>query len=255
VYRSEFHHHHNPCCNRVPRFSGRIALAACCVFIGIVTSQTLVVAGTLEVQFTGLNLDYDGTSIFDSGVHNTVRLGSPAQSDPLTSMSFYLDGNQVGSVLTSNIFSDIYLANILNIPAAGGVVTSGGNGDAFGIDLLSQNITPGWGLALNLDSMQLFYTGSRIAISVSGVASSLFAQSLPFGLEYDTSKPITIVVSSANLTNVTSAGGFLTGFNAAGTGNVAGTGDVTIHTPEPSTLALAAFGFIGLAAWCWRKRL
>jgi len=24
--------------------------------------------------------------------------------------------------------------------------------------------------------------------------------------------------------------------------------------PEPSTLALAAFGFIGLAAWCWRRK-
>ena len=247
--------HRNPGCYGASRLSSRLALLVISVLIGIVTSPTLAVAGTLEIQFTGLNLDYNGTSIFDSGAHNTIGLGSPAQSDPLTSMSFYLDGSQVGSVLTADIFADVYLANVLNIPAAGGVVTTGGNGNAFGIDLLTQNLTPGWGLALNIDTMQLFYTGSKIAISVSGVASSLFAQSLPYGLEYDATKPITIVVSSANLTNVTSAGGFLTGFNAAGTGNVAGTGDVSIPSPEPGTLTLAAFGFIGLAAWGWRRRM
>jgi hypothetical protein len=228
-----------------------LATVAFTAIVGIMTLQASAMAGTLEIQFSGLNLDYNGTSIFDSAAHNIIGVGDPAQSDPLNTMTFLLDGVQVGTTLTTGIFSDIYLANVLNIPVGGGVVTSGGNGDSFGVDLLTQNLTPGFGLALNVDTMQLFYTGSKIAISVSGVASSLFTQSLPFSLEYDPTQPITIVVSSANLTNVTSAGGFLTGFNAAGTGNLAGTGNVV---PEPSSIVLAAFGFTGLAAWGWRRR-
>jgi hypothetical protein len=59
------------------------------------------------------------------------------------------------------------------------------------------------------------------------------------------------VMSSANLTGVTSAGGFLTGFNAAGTGNVAGTGYLI---PEPASLALAGCGLLGLAVYGgWRR--
>ena len=236
-------------CRTNPRlFRGGILVVALCL-VQVIYGVSASLAGTLEIQFGGLNLDYDGTSIFDSAAHNTNGIGDPAQSDPLTTMSFFLDGTQVGTTLTSNIFSDIYLANIVHIPTAGGVITSGGNGNSFGIDLLTQNLTPGWGLALNVNSMQLFYTGSNIAISASGVASSLFAQSLPFGLSYDPTQPITIVVSSANLTNVTSAGGFLTGFNAAGTGNLAGVG-----VPEPSSLLLAAIGIASFAAWSGRRR-
>jgi len=36
-------------------------------------------------------------------------------------------------------------------------------------------------------------------------------------------------------------------FGSAGTNNLVG-------VPEPSTLALAAFGFVGLAAWGWRRK-
>ena len=215
-----------------------------------ILSASFANAGTLEIQFTGLNLQYDGTDIFDAGTHNTIGIGSPAESDPLTSMNFYLDGSLVG-VLNADIFADIYIKDVLNIPAAGGLVTSGGNGSTFGVDLLMKNQTPGWGLALSIDSMQFFYTGSKIAISVSGLASDLFAQDLPFDLAYDPFQPITIVMSSANLSNLTTAGGFVTGFNAAGTGNVAGTGFLV---PEPAGIALAATGIVALLALGRRRK-
>ncbi len=229
-----------------------LSFAACAL---ILLSFRPASAGTLEVQFTGLNLDYDGTSIFDAGTHNTLGIGDPAQSDALTSMNFYLDGTLVGTE-TTDVFADIYIKDVLNIPAAGGsIVNSAGNGGAFGVDLLTENQTPGWGLALNIDTMQFFYTGNQIAISVAGFATDLFAQNLPFNLEWDPSQPITIAMSSANLTGVTSAGGYLTGFHAAGTGNVAGTGSLGIIVPEPTSIALALFGMLALLVFRRRKRI
>ncbi len=216
----------------------------------VILSASLARAGTLEIQFSGLNLEYDGTNIFDAGVHNTAGSGDPADGAALTSMNFYLDNVLVG-VLTTDIYADLYIENVLSIPVSGGLVSSSGNSDSFGVDLLTGNSIPAWGLALNIDSMQFFYTGSQISITVAGLASTLFAQSLPFDLEFDLSQPITIVMSSANLTNVTSAGGFLTGFHASGTGNVAGTGYLI---PEPGSLLLAGCGLVGLVAFTVRRR-
>jgi hypothetical protein len=230
---------------RSPRFLRFAPLVLSVALLSAATAR----AGVLEIQFTGLDLQYDGTNIFDAGVHNTVGNGNPAEADTLTSMNFYLDGNLMG-VQSTNVFADIYISNVLNIPAGGGVVVSSGNGGAFGIDLLTQNLIPGWGLALDINTMQFFYTGSQIGISVSGFATNISAQSLPFALEFDVAQPVTIVMSSANLSAVTSAGGFLTGFNAAGTGNVAGTGYIV---PEPGTMAMLGVGLVGLAV-CGRRR-
>jgi hypothetical protein len=205
-------------------------------------------ASTLEIQFTGLDLDYDGNNLFDSGVHNTLGSGNPAQADSLTSMNFYVDGSLVG-VLNTDVYADLYIANVGAMPVGGGVLNSLGNGGTFGVDLLTSNGVPGWGLALNINTMQFFYTGSNIAISVSGLASSIFAQQLPFALAYDPSQPVTIVMSSANLSNLTSAGGFITNLKAAGTGNVAG-----VLVPEPSTFVLLGLGCIAAVGHAAKRR-
>ncbi len=220
------------------------ALLAVALFL----SSSLAQAGVLEIQFAGLNLDYDGTNIYDSKNHNTSGSGNPADADPLTSMTFLLDGNLVGSVVTTNIFADIYIAGVTNVPASGGLVNTSGNGGAFGVDLLTSNSNPGWGLALDIDSMQFFYTGANIAITIGGTATNIAQQQLPFGLSFDAGQPVTIVLSSASLTNVTTAGGFVTGLKAAGTGNVSGIG-----VPEPASIVLGVLGIVGLGFFRWRR--
>jgi hypothetical protein len=86
-------------------------------------------------------------------------------------------------------------------------------------------------------------------MAATGVATQVFAQSLPFGLQINPSDLVSIVVSSTNLDNVTSAGGFLTSFDASGTGSIRGTA-----VPEPSSIALAGMGAVGLALAVARKR-
>lgn len=236
-----------PAARRAQRL--RVALF-CLLTASIAFAASEARSAQLQIQFTGLNLNYDGVNLFDAQFPNTVGSGNPAQSDSLTSMSFYLDGVQVGTLLSSDIYADVYLKDVLNIPVGGGVVNSLGNGGVFGFDLLTSSSSPGWGLALNIDTMQFFYTGSQIAISVAGLASSLSVQQLPFDLEYDSSQPITIVFASAEITGVTSAGGYLTGFNAAGTGNVSGTGHLI---PEPTSMSLFVIAAGALATLVARR--
>jgi len=207
--------------------------------VGVITTvgaliggmATVARAGMIEIQVSGLDLVYDGLNIYDDG-SQVGGSGNPADSDPLISMSFLVDGNLVGT-LSSDIFADVFIANVINIPAGGGFVMSGPQGNTFGFDLLTSNNNPGWGLALNLDRMQVFYSGGNVFIAGGGVASSLSNQNLPFGLVLDASQTISIAFSSSALSNVTSVGAFLTGFRSSGTGNVRGT-----LIPEPSALAL-----------------
>jgi hypothetical protein len=213
----------------------RFTLKVACVITAAVAlmggSATVARAGLIEIQVSGLDLVYNGTDIYDAG-NILGGIGDPAESDPLISMSFLVDGNLVGT-LTSNIFADVYIKDVFNIPVGGGFVMTGPQGNSFGFDLLSSNNNPGFGLALNLDRMQVFYSGSTVFIAGGGVASSLANQNLPFGLVIDGSQPISIAFSSSAMSNVTSAGGFLTGFRSSGTGNVRGT-----LIPEPAALAL-----------------
>jgi hypothetical protein len=209
------------------------------VFLAVLTAAGSAGAAVLEIQFSGVNLTYDGSNVFDStaGTANTVRSGTGADADPLETMVFLIDGVQQGPVITTDIRLDTFIKGLSGVPATGGSVTTAGNGDAFGVDLLTKGTDPAWGLALNIDKFQFFYSGNKVSIATAGPSTSVVKQDLPLGLQFDTSKPISIVFSSANLTNVTTSGDLLTGLNAAGTGNITGT-----LIPEPGCLALLALG-------------
>ncbi|HZZ73221.1 MAG TPA: hypothetical protein VFE24_13275 [Pirellulales bacterium] len=225
------------------------ALIAAFVF-GSLANERAASASTIRIDFTNLNLLYDGTNLYDFTNPNTTRSGSTADASSLASMNFFLDGNLVGTQSVPDIFADVFFKNVLNIPTTPipVTVTSGGNGNAFGIDLLS---TAGTELALNLGSVNVTYASPAPGINItfdSGSASSLFSQNLPFGLVADPSQPIVFSFSSTSLSNVTSLAGFLTGFSSSGTGTITMTA-----LPEPGSYALALGGLLALAVIATRK--
>ena len=82
----------------------------------------------------------------------------------------------------------------------------------------------GQGIALDLYNVQFFlFSGGAI---LSGTATAeLFKQILvPFNVVFDPNEPIDVLFALGPLQNKTSAGGFLTGFNAEGTGSITGDG-------------------------------
>jgi hypothetical protein len=215
--------------------------------VGLVTGPAA--AETLQLQFTGVDLVYDGENLYDAKLSNTTRSGNPAESDPLTSLTILHNNVEVGSVITSDIFTDLYITGIHDILAVGGSFISDGNGGAFGVDVLTSSITPGWGLALQINKADGFYGAGGFAFVATGTATGMFNQSLPFGATFD--GPINFAFLNLNLSEVQTNGGIVTHFRATGTGVVAGPGYVV---PEPSTLVLLGMGAAGLLAYAWRRR-
>jgi hypothetical protein len=112
----------------------------------------------------------------------------------------------------------------------------------FGFDLLQnsgQQTTQL--LSLNTNQLTFTYSGGGVFIAVGGLADSLVAQNLPFGLSLDGQEPISFVISSSNLTT---NGNYVNGFDAFGTGDINGTAPV----PEPTAI-IAAFGMAVVGLW------
>jgi hypothetical protein len=211
-----------------------ILLVAALAFLPVAASAT-----TIQIQFSGLDLVYNGSSIYDA-TSSVGGTGNPAVSDSLITMAFLKDGVLQG-ILTSNIYADVAINGVSSIPVTGGTVYSTGGGI---FDLLTS--TAGWGLALDVaNGFQVNYNGTSVNFLGSGLASNIPAQSLPFGLAIG--DPVQISFSTGNLTNVSSNGVYLTGFHSSGTGEVAGT------VPEPGTLLLLGTGLVGIASFARRR--
>ena len=228
-------------------------LTVCLVILGAGTAG----AGVIEIQFTGVDLVYDGTTIYDA-TSLAGGSGNPADADPLTSVLFLHNGALLGR-LTQDVYLDVLIDDVQNIPAfhagGGAPVTSGGNGDAFGIDLLTSGA--GYGLGLNIDQVVVHYRHTTsppttpVSLAISGLVTGVSAQNLPFNLAIDTGEQVTFILASSNLsvtTDIVNSPALL-GFEASGTGSITGSG-----IPEPATLALMGIGVAGLVARRRRRK-
>lgn len=191
----------------------------------------------LHIGFTGMNLTYNGTSLYDSG-SIAGGAGNPAQADSLASVDFFVDGSLVGS-LSNDISLDVFIPDVTGISSAPNSVvnlTTPGNPGFFDL-LMGTSPLAAEFLQLDLGEMTVTY------IDVMGVIEFTFgaavavgsAQNLPFGLTIN--DPVTVSFSAqVDFGTLTTGGGFVTGFKASGTGEF---GEI----PAPATAMVA-----GLAA-------
>jgi hypothetical protein len=236
--------------------ASQLCMAMAAIFLPAANSQASL---DLGIQITGLNFAYDESqngSLFDAqsiaGGH-----GLTSEATQVTQIDFFLGGQKVGTLSYSDgLYCDFLVQGIYNIPKGGGVVQATSSGPGFGFDLLSSSL--GEFLALDLDAVTVTYTSSKIGNSVrfsfvaGGPSAEVVSQDLPFGLVIDPNEPISVLVSSSNVSNYTDVGNYVTAFSTTGgTATVSGE-----QVPEPVCfVVLLGLGMIGLKVWAWRKRI
>jgi len=204
--------------------------------LGVVALGTTGANADVVIQFTGMDLVYDGSSLYDGG-STSGGLADPADADPLVSVDFFLNGSLVGS-LSSDISLDVFIPDITGIPDAPGTVHNlwtPGNPGFFDL-LIGTSPLASEFLLLDIASTNVTY------VDAAGFAQFIFggaigvssAQNLPFGLS--AADPITFSFSArVDPASLSSSGGFITGFEASGTGEYR-------DVPAPASALLLAFG-------------
>ena len=180
-------------------------------------------ASIIQIQLGGVDIGYDGTNIVDSG---------STDPDALTNATFLIASAPVG-VDNTDVTLDLYVPSVLNIPASGGQVTSASGGS------LDLDLGDGDFLSLTLDAGIVSYVSitSSIQFVFLGSSSSIDGQQLPYGLSLE--DPVTVTFSTQVIGPVSQSGSYVSGFYAAGTGEIQG-------VPEPATVSLLALGGLGV---------
>ncbi|WP_197525454.1 PEP-CTERM sorting domain-containing protein [Pseudobythopirellula maris] len=178
-------------------------------------------ADQIEIEFSGLDIQYDGGMISTVGV-----------DDPLSVVSFYIDGSLVGNQ-SVDLSADIAIPNVTNIPVAGGSVVSDPGG-VFDLDFAGADF-----LDLDLGAATVIYqpTGN-FSFVFAGSTAQIAGQSLPFGLQIG--DPVSVSFSTVVTPGSrTDNGLYLTGFVANGAGEAIGG-----FVPEPSSVLLVMIGLL-----------
>ena len=208
----------------------------------VATFTVLAAAAQADVQisFTGVDLVYDGSSLYDAG-STAGGLADPADADPLASVDFFVNGGLVGS-LTSDVYLDVFIPDVTGISDAADTVdvqTTPGNPGFFDL-LIGTSPLASEFLIIDLESVTITY------IDIGGLAQFVFGasiadsyvQNLPFGLTL--TGPVTVSFSAQiDPDSITSAGGFITGFSAGGTGELRA-------VPGPGAMLLLGLGALAV---------
>lgn len=213
--------------------------------LGVVALGATGASADVVIEFTGMNLVYDGAALYDGG-STAGGLADPADADPLATADFFLSGGLVGS-LNSDISLDVFIPDITGIPAAPNTafnLWTPGNPGFFDF-LIGTSPLASEFLLVDIASVNFTYVdvGGIVQFTFGGAVGVNSAQNLPFGLQV--ADPVTISFSAQVVPGtLTSAGGFITGFETFGTGEYRA-------IPAPATGALLA---LGAAAGLRRRR-
>jgi hypothetical protein len=221
---------------------------AACALAAFSLLASPALAATIEIGFTGMNLVYDGSAIYDAG-STLGGLADPADADPLSSVDFLLDGALVGS-LSSDVSVDVFIPDVTGISTGANAVdaqTTPGNPGFFDL-LIGTSPLASQFLLIDLEDVSITYLDVQniVQFTFGAAVSDVFAQNLPFGLVID--DPLTVSFSAQVVAGTkTDNGSVITGFSASGTGEIRGPA-----VPEPTTCLLAVMGL--LATLTTRRR-
>lgn len=209
-------------------------LPALMLIVGPSFSSAVSIAVPLEINFTGLNLTYDGATISDSG-SPSGGVGNPADADPLDTLSFKVDGVLQDPVLMSDIWADISIPDVSGLSDVNpiSVILTPGNPGYFDL-LIGTSPSAAEFLKLDTDNVSIGYihASSTVQFVFGAAVASIGSQALPFGLQIG--DPVTVSFSARVTPGTkTSAADVVTGFDALGTGEVIG-----VAVPEPATCLL-----------------
>lgn len=205
---------------------------------GLVGFGSVAAQAGLVIEFTGLNLVYDGSSLRDAG-SAAGGVADPADADALVSVDFIVDGTTVGQ-LSNDISIDVYIPDVLNIPSNSGaatIINTTGNPGYFDL-LIGTSPLASQYLLVDLATVAITYidVAGMIQFTFGGAVATAFSQNLPYDLVIG--DPVTVSFSAQiDPGSRTTDGGFVTGFTASGTGEYQGT-----VVPTPGAVALMALG-------------
>lgn len=200
-------------------------LLVVCLLAAFVMAQSSASAETLSIEYTGLNITYDGLSI--------TEVGNP---DPLTSVVLLIDGVQQGATLSSGIAIDLNIPGVSGLPVTGGTVMSAAGGS------LGLTLPGGDFLNLQLGSAEVVFLSIPSMVSLQFVLAAADAEALSQSLPLDGWLGDDIAVSFSTQVKsgtLASDSGVVTGFLASGTGEISGN-----LVPEPATMALLLSGLL-----------
>ena len=215
--------------------AARRALVSCCVLVALSLLSATASAETMVIQYTGLNLTYDGSTISTVGVY-----------DPLESVDFFVDDAKMLSYdapADSPLSIDLIVPGVFNLAVGGDTVVSNAGGY---LDLL---LPGGDYLTLTLGQSEVHYVAIQslqLYFLLAAGSADVVQQLLPVGgFAGDIAVSFSTQVVGATLTD---DGTNVTGFLSAGTGEIRGT-----MVPEPTSVALLVSGLLACFAVLRRR--